>query len=237
MTERHWAIIGQILLGVTVVGGFVFSIWRYWQTPTVDLVAEVRFVPFSWPSEVKDTLEGLEDALSEGLSYSEQENNPQLKTLKDLNSSYVFHFETLWYTVIRNEGELPCKAISLKIPSAKLFKIDRDGADSQFVKAQEVINLGDLRPKEELIVHAWTSRYFFSIANLRISHESGIGSVVEWRLSTGIIRWLDDNYFSVVPFSIIVELFILLLIGTVAYESGRKDGLKKQENKSSDSNE
>jgi len=84
-----------------------------------------------------------------------------------------------WAVVVRNSGDRSALGVSLHLPGVTYFLIERKGMTPTHARADEVIELGSMKPQDEVQVIGWTqfkpSEY--DVDEITLKHESGVGTV------------------------------------------------------------
>jgi len=116
-----------------------------------------------------------------------------------------------WTLQVTNKGDLAASSLSLMLPYAVLFSARKEGGETEIIETEEVIDLGDLLPLESISVTAWTTiEPSTSIADrIRLSHESGIGTVRLYAELSPIWVWLNRGWWYPV-------LFVFMIFGMIA---------------------
>jgi hypothetical protein len=148
MNNDHlWSAIGKIL---AIIGGIagIIKIIESFTSPKGKLTASVQSVPFILPTPPKDKL------------------------------SSIGGFKSLWVAVLRNSGSKSCEGAMIILPDSSIAKIDRAGLDIEFRNLKDgVIELGTIKPKEEIRIYAWNAWGHGDLAEVRLSYASGVGKI------------------------------------------------------------
>lgn len=186
--------------------------------PSSNLVAEVTFGEFHVPPYITDELETLADPevlKSTLIDYLGEELPDELVSRlvghlsRDLQGRlqmsvlWPLHRETLgyWSVDVRNDGTKAVEAVNIKLPYAIYASIKRESGDAEHRKTPELIPLGEIQPREEVQIIAWTRHTLSSKFpsgywgnQIRLTHASGIGTVtVGAELEVGRFwLWLAD---------------------------------------------
>ena len=183
------SVVGVIAGCATIAVGITTN-WGWAKAPSASLVAEVEFTRFIWPP-------GLQ---------------------KDLPFDFSL-VRGIWLMAVKNDGNAPVSSISLKLPKfpTPLFiSVEKEGTQQEAHAATTVVALGDLRPQEAASVVVWTdSAPTTGYADgIKISHASGIGSVVV-RAPAGPMWWrLERNWLLYIFLASIFGSLVLAILAT-----------------------
>jgi hypothetical protein len=87
---------------------------------------------------------------------------------------------------VKNTGKKKCLDVNLRLPHAIRASVRHDREKSpSAIDITQVIDLGELRPKGECEVIAWTDQRLsnYDYASVQLTHESGVGKIRgEWRM-------------------------------------------------------
>jgi len=210
---------------VTIVTGAV-KIIEFANSWSTKLTAEVSLARFSLPPSVLHEREKLRAAI---------ENKDALEKAIDLSKCDPVHrgiiareiaqyFRTfipyegieqfsgpsnVWFADVKNNSASTCEAVTLTLPGAKSVGIEREGKKIEYADINEVIDLGDLKPKELVKVTGWA---FFTVDEdkLKLVYKTGVGSVTVLKPVSSDWRFFAEQWDSCA-----VELFMVLfgLIG------------------------
>lgn len=80
---------------------------------------------------------------------------------------------------VSNRGHLPCRNVTLNVPEAVAAMIKRKGRDTVVDKHPQRLMLGDLGPRQSLLVVAWLSSEADSALHaIAVSHKARPGMVI-----------------------------------------------------------
>jgi len=197
-----WAVIANVASVVIILTG-VFTLIGWWRTPAHKLEAFVAWNSFELPPQVRSEFAGHAKPIADMLAKFLEEN-PE----KEIGTRPYWHVKTLaselrylvetdlspdlrylhgcWVARVKNAGKRKCVDVNLRLPHAKKASIKHDReSEEHALDISEVINVGELRPKGECNIIAWTDRqlYNWDYASLHVTHESGVGKIRgEWRV-------------------------------------------------------
>ena len=120
----------------------------------------------------------------------------------------------IWSIRIHNRGALAVSGVSMTVPRTTFLWLKREGREPELRGEEEVINLGDFRPREEVSLLAWTSSPPSARASrdLKLTHDGGVGKVFV-RAPVGKVGQLADRYWPLFAlFLAVVALIALALI-------------------------
>lgn len=128
--------------------------------------------------------------------------------LRDLNSYDKFYTFT-----ITNKSESVGKNLVLEIPSARgwyeLFGLGDIQIKDKFL---DKIQIGSLRPKNTIIINAWSYIYSIDEDRARVTTDNGSYPIIFSRdAATGFPKWVADNEYYFSGFPLIYSIFMLLL--------------------------
>ena len=91
----------------------------------------------------------------------------------------LFDHNGYWMVVLTNDGSKIAKGVSLQLPNAEYVEIKRPGQEATIASVKEVIELGNVKPKEKIEVYAWTSSEPYSNLkdDIKLVYEDGTGDV------------------------------------------------------------
>lgn len=123
----------------------------------------------------------------EGRSYDDRYSHGQSLAdeikyaLIDSLPHHVMGAKGCWFARIENRGEKKCVDVDLKLPHATFATIqhDRSGDPIYLGKINEIVAIGELRPKGCCEVTAWTDTPVtnWHLRGVQLTHESGSGRV------------------------------------------------------------
>jgi len=123
-------------------------------------------------------------------------------------------YRQMWIAVVRNAGSKPCEGVTLMMPNAVIARIARAGSDTEHRKLKDgVIELGAIKPKEELTINAWIQWGFSDFGDVRLSYTSGVGKILPRADAPKFchdIERMFPTFFSLVPFLLIAVVFGLV---------------------------
>lgn len=140
---------------------------------------------------------------------------------------YAFtSIESYWKGTITNSSSEQITAAQLYLSGARFALIRRDDNSQTALSVENVINIGDLRAREQVQVSIWSRYgldYYRYAPDVRLTHRFGVGKVTIPRLVTGFAAFLDKYDF--VFYSLFVWFFIvvvILAIGAMLQSLARK---------------
>jgi hypothetical protein len=122
-----------------------------------------------------------------------------------------------WAATVRNDGPRSLTSVTFTLPDARAVQLSRRGAPfMQNDAVHDVILIGDLQPKEEVEVFAWTSVPIAprGEADITLTHDNGLGSVLVKR-PVGRVGQLAERYWFLLRF--LVLLFASIALATVVH--------------------
>jgi hypothetical protein len=188
-----------VAAGVTVLFYFLKGLhWLISRRKT--LVATVSCHPFKIHPTVKPFFEEHKERIrtqitkffecnppADGKSYDERFSHAQSLAgdvkfvLHDALPYYVTDAEGCWFASIENYGEKKCIDVNLKLPHAAFatIKHDKSGEPIYLGKINEIVAIGELRPKGCCDVTAWTNIKVtnWHLPGVQITHECGSGRI------------------------------------------------------------
>lgn len=199
MAKRKIAI-GQVAAGA-VIASFVLGLWVYFQTPSADVVATVRYAPIIWPPQLADEARDL---------WRSSDENKTLFSYRDSAFYSRFNLQGVWTAQVINQGDLVASSLSLRLPYALLFSVRKEGREAEISEGEETIQLGDLLPLETIAVTAWTKiePTEASARNIRLSHESGLGTIRAYGQLSPIWVWLSRWWYPVLPAVVLLSMIL-----------------------------
>lgn len=86
---------------------------------------------------------------------------------------------------ISNRGHVPCRKVTVSVPEALAVMVTRKGQDAIVDKYPQRLMLGDLSPRQSLLVVAWLSSPAGSPPRkITVSHQAGPGMVIVKKTKT-----------------------------------------------------
>lgn len=173
--------IAKWFLGVVltaVLGSWLSHLVPRYLDPPASLKVEVTYSPFLLPPSLDQDLRELE-----GLPYHKEfdwQTSSLLRSMIPTRLSSKHSFSGIWFATIENQGHRKATATRLKIPYVTLASIQKEGVSPEVHEVDEVIEVGDIAPRENVSVTAWsrTTPTRFSAGHLRLTHNEGIGSII-----------------------------------------------------------
>ncbi|HEY3279050.1 MAG TPA: hypothetical protein VGJ83_00940 [Gemmatimonadales bacterium] len=123
-----------------------------------------------------------------------------------------------WAATVRNDGPRSLTSVTLTLPGARAVQVSRRGAPFlQHDVVHDVIPIGDLQPKEEVEVFAWTSVPIASRGetDITLTHDNGLGSVLVKR-PVGRVGQVADRYWFLLRFLILLG-FVWIALAVVVH--------------------
>src|SRR5207249_3649122 len=75
-------------------------------------------------------------------------------------------------------GRTTCQSVSLTVPYVSSARVEREGRKAEYVDADAVVELGDLKPKDTVKVTCWASNMPYNDDDLKIVYRDGVGSIL-----------------------------------------------------------
>lgn len=215
--NRVWSIIGKIALVLGIIWVFI-QMYSYLTKNDVEIEAQVFYGSFSIPEGIFDFYS------SEGCTAKLAYEYSKLRAY--------------WHTVITNTGEIEADSIRLTLPMTEFIRIVRENGDTTFRASGDQISLGNLQPKESIVVQAWCDNTIVGLLHadkVRLTHSTGVGEVAVmqpvgpfWAWASFQWRILKDILFFLIP------LLALIAFMPIAYYKWRKQ-VRDNSDKPSDS--
>lgn len=126
-----------------------------------------------------------------------------------------------WTATVRNEQTVALKNVIITLPNTTRVLIRRQGEAAKEMPSTDVIQMGDLQPREEVTIFAWasvapSSMYF---GDIKLTHESGIGRVSILAPVGQIGQWMDQHGSQVSVWIASVSVLLLLILGFACIEA------------------
>lgn len=203
------------------------QLWDWLNAPSQDLEADISFSKIPMPESLSnefsriyelinfDSLREIPavqykmDALQDG---SEKDFADQIlleisshlrrRIPPNLPTPYSY-FNGCWVAMVRNDGSSTLSAVTIFLPNTCFTSITNEGAEPIENPSNEIINLGELRPKETVSVLAWTKHLTstYEASTIRLTHSNGIGDVTFYA-PTGRLGQLIDRHWTFLFFLI-----------------------------------
>jgi len=128
-------------------------------------------------------------------------------------SGKSLEMRSLWKFHVQNDGSHEAGQIVFELPFSGFYKIDQDGdAASQLFAFQNNIDLGTLKPSEEISILVWTDSEIFPNleSKTRIRHDGGIISIDYPVKVTGFLAWVERYKTYLYAVILILVLYLLL---------------------------
>jgi hypothetical protein len=119
----------------------------------------------------------------------------------------------VWFADVKNNSESTCEGVTLTLPGTNSVAIQREGKAVEYLDINEVLDIGDLKPKELVKITGW-AHGFVDEDKLKLVYKTGVGNVkltkplsADWQLVSEL--WSGCA----------LELFMflfLLIIGAIA---------------------
>ena len=182
MTEKTWAKTGKVLVGALGALASLIVIVTFLSTDEANLLVQVQHSPLPWPP-------GLEVA-----------------------PARLQEFEGVWLLSIINVGERTATSVSVKLPGATLFQLEREADSPTTGSIEEVLEVGDLRPSEKVSITAWTrTAEFYRPPEIRVTHDEGSFQTRPQAVVNSFGYWLLYDwkyYFYLLAFWILVSAIV-----------------------------
>lgn len=130
---------------------------------------------------------------------------------------YAFtSIESYWKGTITNSSAEQITAAQLYLSGARFALVRRDDNSQTALSVENVINIGDLRAREQIQVSIWSIYsldYYSYSPDVRLTHRFGVGKVTIPRLVTGFPAFLDRYDF--IFYTLLVWFFIIVVVTTI----------------------
>lgn len=213
----------RVLFVLAILGGLV-AITQLWswvkELPRSELVAETAYSDLpALPSQVL-TAESLSVALrSPEVTLPPRLSGKVAGMLFALGTRNVTGF---WRTTIRNTGTHTLSDVTLTIPFARQAMIEHSGGVLQLPNVHDVVSVGAIAPKAELVATAfvYSTPMWRPEGRIVLTHRDGVGRVKVLRVA-GTLGALVDTVarHGFAPLGLLVflvcTLAVLMLLGIV----------------------
>ena len=217
--ENFWAGVGAAAAVVAVI----FA-WLQYRALKTGLVAQIESHEYSPPVYLTNGPAALYDQIMRGevlrdVVDVEAERVHQLEDKIIQRMQEIFprealsgfhHLRRYWRVTVTNRGHTTAEAVALKIPHAHLARITREGIEPREQKISVLIELGDVRPGEEIAVEAW-SDHTGRLQDARIVQKNGRAKIVRRELVGPFWVWLSDTW-GVLIFTLFMLTYAVLLL-------------------------
>jgi hypothetical protein len=235
---------GCFVTAIAVVAGIVtiitgaLKIVEFTSSRSLRVTAEVSLARFSAPPALLRDRERLEafrnkpEMLEKELDLSKCDAATRSMIARDLvtflydalpfTSGVHFSDPTeVWFADVKNKSDSTCEQVTLTLPGTNSVSIEREGKAIEYREITEVLDIGDLKPKELVKVTGWARSA--DEDKLKLVYKTGVGDV---KLAKTLAP--DWQLISELWSGCALELFMclfLLIIGTIAIRriiTGRK---------------
>jgi hypothetical protein len=242
-----WLKVIGILLALILAA---VQLWDWYNAPSEKLVAHVQFGAFMLPPQLDDEFQKLSrlvdfDTLSERFGIPEllrERGDSNCAALADelvlraysmlsheLPTSLPYQYKMmngLWLVRVRNEGGRSVTGVSIRLPYTQSVLLKKEGQPPRYNTSGEVIELGDLRPTEEITLVAWADiePSLYSSNDIKLIHSNGVGSVSVSAPVEGATLWIYEHLTSITLLVLMVMCVALILVLQIGLHDG--DGNK-----------
>ena len=228
-----WGVVGKFATVITVMGGLL-GLWTWYQSPGTELQATAEYGTYRVDPETLETLAKL-NTVAEGLNaYRFEDDTPtqELQKLRDeayetlrviLAKANLGTSDGYIKTNITNTGDLSVKEVALRVSDAHVSLVTFDDDSEKIFKDAPTIELGEIRPNQTIYVYSWTLAPLSSLGtsdDLSLTHATGKGQITVKGERSMAYEFLTS------PFALVLLLPLLFLFVT-AYESGKREGMKR----------
>lgn len=218
--DSFWAGMGA------AAGAFaVLLAWLQYRTGKTGLVAEVSSVEYSVPDHIASGPSRIYDLISRNpvlRSRAGEYSEEREEVLKEFEIEFEkvfprklrFTSESLrGYVRIKlfNHGHSTAEAVAVKLSSAVLARITRSGHDSPEQEVSGVVEVGDVRPGEDVLVEVW-GRYSSSSKEPKVVQKNGRAKVLHFETVTPFWQSISKNWVLLILVLFWVLLTILIAI-------------------------
>lgn len=134
---------------------------------------------------------------------------------------YTFKtIKSYWTGTITNSSSAQITAAQLYLNGARFSLLTRDDNSQLADAAENVINVGDLRPKEKVQLSVWSvydSDFYEYAPDVRLTYPLGVGKVTIPRLVTGFPAFLGKYQFPI--YFALFWIFVVVLLLAIAAAS------------------
>jgi hypothetical protein len=135
--------------------------------------------------------------------------------------------ESYWKGTITNSSLEQITAAQLYLDGARFALVRRDDNSQTALSVENVVNIGDLRAREQVQVSIWSRYgldYYRYAPDVRLTHRFGVGKVTIPRLVTGFPAFLDKYDF--VFYSLLVWFFLVVVVTAILAMLQSREGKK-----------
>ena len=213
-----WAWVGKIGTALAAVL-LIIQLMDRFSTPEYAVRATGSYADFILPQEAKKIIERTRVNIQESAFRAPTRDSvrPSVRISAPVVGSDSILYQvlsstsrakTLWVISVQNTGRKELTNISLDMPSAgayamrpgdaidifSFFRYSEDAKIPSLTLFEGGINLGTLRPSNEVSVIVWSHDVAteWETRKIRVSHANGATSVKFGREVTGILAWLAD---------------------------------------------
>lgn len=234
MRLRRWFPAAKAVGVVLAILVAATQLWDWLTVPDDELVAHVDFGPFLQPPQLEMEFERFGDLRDweklaeivdlDGLLDGESDAYAKdlarkvlfrvswlLRDRLPASLPYEYRLSGIWLARIVSESPRSLSEVTVTLPDTRYVLIRREGGEASHLESGEVIELGNLRPRESLSIVAW-SAYETSARRaeeIKLTHSEGVGSVIVRAPVGRLGQWMDKYWFPA------VTLLIYLLIMTI----------------------
>lgn len=193
-------------LAFFAVLGVVFPIYIYWKSPEGELKGYADFHDVEFSPAYERALESIQESLDQESflkafesrevlkSYAEDQKSWELiidalsnnassmarEQIHGISFDQGLFRETMFAQIqIVNDGELRLEEVKLTNPYIHSFQVRRSAGSEFRLAENDLIDLGNLAPLENVSLLVWFDRSYVDIDDLRLSHARGIGEWIE----------------------------------------------------------
>jgi hypothetical protein len=134
---------------------------------------------------------------------------------------YAFtSIQSYWAGTVTNSSSAQISEAQLYLPGAKFALLKRDDNSQTAESIENVVKIGDLRPREKVQVSIWSVfglDYYQFARDIRVTHRFGVGKITIPRLVTGFPAFLDK--YDLFIYYILVLFFVFFAIAAIAKKS------------------
>jgi hypothetical protein len=197
-----WPILAGFASLVVILTG-VFKFIQWLRTPAHKLEAFVSWNAFKLPPQVETAFADQAKTVNQTITKFQAENPKQnigddayyradrlgFQVQSCLKPDLPWQLQYLhgcWGVTVKNTGKKKCLDVNLRLPHAIRASVRHDREKNpSAIEISQVIHLGELRPKGECEVIAWTDERLsnYDYASVQLTHESGVGKIRgQWRM-------------------------------------------------------
>jgi hypothetical protein len=208
--QSAWALVGKIAVLLAVVTGAVGLYDRFSRGAHLDVhvfAASYRYPPNIPPARTKGESNGASPNPGETGARSDLS---RMDTFEELLGRYQGFIEF----DIDNSGGTRADDVVVDLPYSGVAEIQLNGSEIQQLKFDRSIRVGAIPPTDSATVYAWTTGLEpaeFEEKEIRVTHATGVGSVVFLHKSDGFWRTLGRALFGIAAFVGVVTLFFVVV--------------------------